>query len=95
MKMDHKEVQHLAALTKIGVTEEDAFLFSNQLSAVLDGFEILNEVDTTGVLPTSQLNSLCNVMRDDTIAPSLSLTDVLGIAPQQEGEFLRSQAIFE
>jgi len=95
MRIEREEVRHIAALTKLGVTEDDTSLFSEQLSTILESLEIITNVDTTNISPTSQLNSLCNVMRDDNIAPSLPFDDVLVNAPHRDGEFFRVQAVLE
>ncbi|MCL1885587.1 MAG: Asp-tRNA(Asn)/Glu-tRNA(Gln) amidotransferase subunit GatC [Dehalococcoidia bacterium] len=95
MKLDREEVMHIAALAKLGMTEEDVSTFSVQLSEILESFEVLNSVDTTGVPPTAQPNSLCNVMREDAVTPSLSSCDVLANAPRKDGEFFRIHAVLE
>ncbi|MCL2281227.1 MAG: Asp-tRNA(Asn)/Glu-tRNA(Gln) amidotransferase subunit GatC [Dehalococcoidia bacterium] len=95
MKLDREEVLRLAALNKLGMTEEDVSVFSRQLSDILEGFEILNQVDTTGISPTAQPNSLFNVMRADIIAPSMPPSEVLANAPLRNGEFFRIHAVLE
>jgi len=95
MKLDREEVLHIAALAKLGMTEDDISLFSRQLSDILEHFEIINEVDTTGISPTAQPNSLCNVMREDIVAPSLLPSEVLANAPNRDGEFFRIHAVLE
>jgi aspartyl-tRNA(Asn)/glutamyl-tRNA(Gln) amidotransferase subunit C len=95
MKIDLDEMRHIAALTKLGMTEEDISLFSKQLSSILESFEILNEVDTAGISPTVQPNHLCNVLRDDTVSPPLPLADVLANTSYRDGEFFRIQAVLE
>ena len=58
-------------------------------------FEILKQVDTTNVPPTSQSISLQNVLSDDVISPSMPVSDVLANAPQQDGEFFKVKAVLE
>ena len=95
MKLSREEVLHIAALAKLGMTEEDIHHFGGQLSNILENFEVLKRVDTEGVPPTAQPNSICNVMRDDKIAPSLSQEEVLANAPRRDGEFFRIRPVLE
>ncbi len=95
MKLSREEVLHIARLARPGVTEEDDDKFREQLSNILQNFEILRQVDTEGVPPTAQSIVLQNVMRDDEVAPSLPPEDVLGNAPRREGECFRVRAVLE
>ncbi len=95
MKLTREEVLHIARLARVGVTEEDLDRLSEQLSNILENFEILNGVDTTNVPPTAQSIALQNVMRPDGIDPSLPSEDVLANAPRREGDFFRVNAVLE
>ena len=95
MKLTREEVLHIAALAKLGMTEEDIHHFGDQLSNILENFEVLTKVDTEGIPPTAQANAVCNVMRDDVIAPSLLQEEVLANAPKRDGEFFRIRPVME
>ena len=95
MKLSREEVLHIAALAKLGMTEEDITHFGAQLSNILENFEILAKVDTTDVPPTAQANALCNVMKDDVVSPSMPQADVLANAPRRDGEFFRIRPVME
>ncbi len=95
MKLTREEVLHIAALAKVGMTEEDIVRFQKQLSNILENFEILNQVDTQNVPPTAQPNPLCNVIKEDCARPSLSPEEVLANAPRREGDFFRIRAVLE
>jgi aspartyl-tRNA(Asn)/glutamyl-tRNA(Gln) amidotransferase subunit C len=95
MKLSREEVLHIAALSRLGMTEEDITHFGGQLSNILENFEVLKKVDTEGVPPTAQPNSLCNVMKDDVVAPSMPQEDVLANAPRRDGEFFRIRPVLE
>jgi aspartyl-tRNA(Asn)/glutamyl-tRNA(Gln) amidotransferase subunit C len=95
MKLSREEVLHIARLARLGVTEEDVDKFREQLSNILQNFEILRQVDTEGVPPTAQSIVLQNVMRDDEVAPSLPPEDILANAPRREGECFRVRAVLE
>jgi aspartyl-tRNA(Asn)/glutamyl-tRNA(Gln) amidotransferase subunit C len=95
MRLSSEEVLRIAALAKIGMTEEDISRFQEQLSNILENFEVLQQVDTEETAPTAQPNALCNVLKQDCSRPSLSPNDVLANAPRREGDFFRIRAVLE
>ena len=95
MKLSREEVLHIARLARLGVSEEDVDKFSQQLSNLLENFEVLQEVDTSNVPPTAQSIDLQNVVRDDEVAPSLPPGDVLANAPRREENLFRVRAVLE
>jgi aspartyl-tRNA(Asn)/glutamyl-tRNA(Gln) amidotransferase subunit C len=95
MKLSREEVQHIARLARLGMTDAELERFREQLSNILENFEILQQVDTTDVPPTAQSIPLQNVTRDDEVASSLPPDDILANAPQREGEFFRVKPVLE
>ena len=95
MPLERSQVEHIAALARIGLTEEEIEMFGEQLSQILEQFEVLNELDTSGVTPTGHASGLQTVMRDDLAEDSLDSEDVLKNAPRREGEFFRVNAVLE
>lgn len=95
MKLSREEVLHIAALAKVGVTEQDVEKFREQLSNILENFEALQKLDTTGVAPTAQSVALQNVIMCDEVRPSMSQEEVLANAPQREGDFFRVKIVLE
>jgi aspartyl-tRNA(Asn)/glutamyl-tRNA(Gln) amidotransferase subunit C len=95
MKLSREEVLHIARLARLGLTEEDVDKFREQLSNILDNFEILRQVDVTDVPPTAQPVALQNVMRDDEVTASFPPEDILANAPRREGECFRVRAVLE
>ncbi len=95
MPLEPSEVKHIASLARIGLTDEEIEMFGEQLSQILEQFEVLNELDTSGVTPTGHAGGLQTVMRDDLAADSLDSEDVLKNAPRREGEFFRVNAVLE
>ena len=95
MKLSREEVKHIALLARLGVDEADLEKFSEQLSNILENFEILQRVDTTEVPPTSHPVALNNVIRDDDIAPSFAPGEILANAPQEEDGCFRVRAVLE
>jgi len=80
---------HIASLARLGLDEAEVEMFGEQLSKLLDNFEILQQADTDNVMPTAQSIALNNVIRDDEAADSLPASDVLANAPQRDGDYFR------
>lgn len=95
MKLDREEVKHIARLARLGLTEEETEIFQSQLSAILENFEILQEVDTTDIPPTTHVIEMKNVIRDDEVASSLPQNEILANAPRQENGFFRVRAVLD
>lgn len=95
MKLSREEVLHIARLARVGLTESEINRLSEQLSQLLENFEVLQQVDTTGVPPTTQSVDLQSVMRDDEAAPSFPANDILANAPRREGDCFRVRAVLE
>ena len=87
-KLSRAEVEHVAELAKLGLSDEEKERFGEQLSAILEYAEILQRLDTAAIPPTAQVIGLRNVLRPDRVAPSLSLEEALANAPaKSEGHF--------
>ena len=95
MKLSREEVLHISQLARLGLTETEITRLREQLSNILENFEILQQVDTGSVPPTAQSVALQNVLRDDEVAPSLPSSEVLTNAPRKEGECFRVRAVLE
>ena len=95
MKLSREDVLHIALLARLGLTDDEVDKFREQLSNILENFEILQQVDTTDVPPTAQSIPLQNVVREDEVAPSLPQSEVLANVPRREGEFFRVRAVLE
>lgn len=93
MRLSREEVLHIALLARLGLTEAEVNRFSKQLSNLLESFEILQQVDTTGIPPTAQSIALQNVVRSDEAQASLSQDQVLANAPRKDGDFFRVRAV--
>jgi len=96
MKLSREEVLHIARLARLGLTEAEVNQLREQLSNILENFEVLQQVDTTDVPPTAQAIPLQNVMRqDDEVIPSLPPSQILANAPRREADFFRVRAVLE
>ncbi len=95
MKLSREEVLHITRLARVGLTEAEVSRLSEQLSNILEHFEVLQQVDTTDVPPTTQSIDLLNVLKSDEVTASLPQSQVLANAPRKEGDFFRVRAVLE
>ena len=95
MKLSYEEVKHIALLARLGLSEAELERFGEQLSNILENFEILQQVDTSDVPPTAQAITMENVLRDDETMPSLPVEEVLANAPSQEEGHFKVRAVLE
>ncbi len=88
MSITKKDVEHVANLARLELSESEKEQFAGQLNAILKYAEKLNGLDTTGIEPTSHVLPLANVMREDKVRPSWPIEKVLLNAPEDEdGQF--------
>ena len=95
MKLSREEVIHIAALARMGMSEAEIEKAREQLSNILENFEVLKEIDTTNVPPTAQSINLQNVLREDNSRESLPMEDVLANAPDREGDLFKLRPVLE
>jgi aspartyl-tRNA(Asn)/glutamyl-tRNA(Gln) amidotransferase subunit C len=86
--LSRADVEHVAHLARLGLTEDELVRLEGQLNHILDQYEILARLDTEAIPPTAQTIELENILRDDVAAPSLPVELVLANAPETEGDFL-------
>jgi aspartyl-tRNA(Asn)/glutamyl-tRNA(Gln) amidotransferase subunit C len=95
LALSREEVEHLAKLARLGLSDSDVVKFQEQLSVILDHFDVLRQIDTEGVPPTAHTLPLENVVDEDQARPSLPTDAVLANAPNREEDLLRVRAILE
>ncbi len=95
MALDRSEVESIAALVRISLTEEETETLGEELSDILEQFQALSELDTSGVPPTAHPVQLQSVMRDDDAAGSLEPEEVLRNAPRRDGDLFRVKPVLE
>ncbi|TAN21146.1 MAG: Asp-tRNA(Asn)/Glu-tRNA(Gln) amidotransferase subunit GatC [Actinomycetota bacterium] len=87
--ISRKEVNHVANLAKLSLSEEEELMYTDQLAAILDHARDIMALDTDDLSPTAHPLELRNVFRPDVEAASLSRDEVLSQAPASEdGRFL-------
>lgn len=97
MKLSPKEIEDVAELAKLHLTEEEKERYAEELSVVFDYVEKLQEVDTEGVEITSQVTGLQDVVREDEIKDisKEKKQRLIQQFPQKEGKMLKVKAVFD
>lgn len=90
-----EDVRHIARLAALRIDDREVDVMRRQLSDILRHFDALSQLNTDGVEPTGHTNDAHSVMRDDDSAPSLDREQVLGSAPDVDGEFVRVMPVLE
>jgi aspartyl-tRNA(Asn)/glutamyl-tRNA(Gln) amidotransferase subunit C len=87
--IEKKDVEYVAWLARLELSEEEKERFTHQLGQVLEHAEKIKSLDTSEVEPTSHVVPLLNVLRDDRVSQSLSQEEALSNAPrEEEGYFM-------
>ncbi len=93
MDLTREEVEHIATLARIGLTEDEIETLRAQLGDILSHVSQLNELDTSSIPPTAQVLALQDVMAEDEPRPSYSVEDMLANAPDREGNYFKIKAV--
>lgn len=96
MALSEEEVQHIAVLARIGLSEEEVRKYQQDLSAVLAWVEALSRADTTGVEAGGDIIGRSDVARSD-VAETAALAVREGIVkdfPEEKGGFLKVRSVF-
>lgn len=94
-KLTIEDVEHIAQLSKLNLIKAEKEKFAGQLSSVLEYVNQLNEVDTVGVEPLSQVTGLRNVMVEDEITNPEAEKSLLNNTPDLQGRSIKVPAVFE
>ena len=95
MKITRQEVEHVARLARLGLSDEEQERMRDQLDTILTYIDKLDQLDTSGVEPTSHVIPVTNVFREDATWSSLSQEQALANAPDRHGSFFRVPRILE
>ena len=88
-KITISELEHIAHLARINLSEEEKNTFLPQVESVLEYFDVLAKVDTTSIDPTYRVNDQSNIFHSDSVKPSLSQTEALSAASKtKDGYFV-------
>ncbi len=88
MTLSIQEVQHVALLARLNLTEEEKLKYAEQLGSILQYVDKLNELDTEGVEPLDHILPVFNVFREDKVNPGPDREEILANAPLvEEGQY--------
>ena len=97
MKLAKDEIQSIAKLARLELTDEELKKYGDQLSAVLNYIDQLKEVEVKAVLPTAQVTGLENVWREDEVKnwDEQEIEAALKDAPERQGRFIKVKRVIE
>lgn len=95
MRLTQGQVEHVAKLSYLELAPEELEHYTKDLTSIIRYIEKLNEIDTTNVQPTYQVNAVTNVMRDDEARESLAPSLLLQMAPQHDDHAIQVPKIIE
>ena len=81
--LSRADVEHVAHLARLGLTEAELARLEGQLNHILDQYTVLTKLDTEHIPPTAQTIELANILREDVVQPSLSADEALANAPER------------
>jgi aspartyl-tRNA(Asn)/glutamyl-tRNA(Gln) amidotransferase subunit C len=94
MRVSIEEVEKIASLSMLYVSEEDKKMLQNSLETILDHAQRLNDLDTENVVPTTYILKQQNVFREDEVKPAKERDELLKNAPEKEdGYFIVPQVV--
>ena len=95
MRITDDEVRHIATLARVGMTDDEVERMRDEMSQILESFDILQQIDTESVEPTGHSVDLDSVVRSDEVTESSPVADVLLNAPATEDDFVRVRAVLD
>ncbi|MBI4396211.1 MAG: Asp-tRNA(Asn)/Glu-tRNA(Gln) amidotransferase subunit GatC [Elusimicrobia bacterium] len=95
MSLTDKDVNHVARLARLALTDEEREKYRGQLARILDYIRHLEKYDTKDVPPTSHVVPLSNVWREDEARPWADPESILANAPEREGNFFKVKKVIE
>jgi aspartyl-tRNA(Asn)/glutamyl-tRNA(Gln) amidotransferase subunit C len=95
LKISSREVEYVAHLARLEISEKDREKFTAQLNDILLYIDKLNELDTKGVEPMSHAISVTNAFREDKVVDSIGTKQTLANAPDARGEFFRVPKVID
>lgn len=95
MSLSREEVEKVALLARLLLTDDELDRMTRQLTDILGYMALLGEVDTEGVEPMAHALDLCDVLREDRAGGSLARDDALAGAPRRDAECYLVPAVLE
>ena len=95
MKVNRELLDKIAHLARLELNEKDAEKMMQDMTAIIDWMEKLNEVDTEGVEPLTTMSHEINALREDQVKPHLDHTAALKNAPKKDLDYFRVPKVLE
>lgn len=95
MEITKKDVEYIAKLARLEVSEYEKEILTQQLGHILDYVKVLDELETENISPTFHVFPMKNVFRSDQVKESLSREEVLQNAPDQEDGFFKVARVID
>lgn len=97
MKLNKKDIEHIANLARLELSDKEIDKYGSQLSGILNYIDQLKEVNTTGVEPTAQVTGLENILREDLVEiwNKDEIKNALNQSPEMEDNQIKVKRILE
>jgi len=95
MPLSREEVEHVALLSRLKLSEEEIERFTGQLNTILGHFEALREADTGDIPSTTHVVPMTNVTRPDCTCESLTPDEALANAPEHRADYFKVPRVVE
>jgi aspartyl-tRNA(Asn)/glutamyl-tRNA(Gln) amidotransferase subunit C len=97
MKLDKKQIKHIANLSKLKLSDKELEKYGSQLSDVLGYIDQLKEVDVSDTVPTAQVTGLKNVLEEDNVRDwnKEEIDLALDQVPETEGREVKVKRVLE
>ncbi|MDI6641598.1 MAG: Asp-tRNA(Asn)/Glu-tRNA(Gln) amidotransferase subunit GatC [Elusimicrobiota bacterium] len=95
MKITKKDVEYIAHLARLQLTEEEIEKFTDQLGAILEYMDKLNQLNTTDIPPTTHVMPSSNIWREDIPERYKDTDSILNNAPEKESNYFKVKKIIE
>jgi aspartyl-tRNA(Asn)/glutamyl-tRNA(Gln) amidotransferase subunit C len=95
MQLSREEVEHVALLARLALTDDEVERLRTELASILENVAAFGELDLSAIPPSAQVIPLSNVMRDDASRPSLPREQALANALETEDGYYRVPAVFD
>lgn len=86
--LSRKDVEHVAYLARLGLTEEELTRLEGQLNHIVDQYAVFADLNTDHIPPTAQTIEVENILREDVARPGLSTEEALSNAPARSGDYI-------
>jgi aspartyl-tRNA(Asn)/glutamyl-tRNA(Gln) amidotransferase subunit C len=96
MAFERKDIEHIAELSHLGLSEQEIETFRGQISSILEYIGKLSDAGVKDVEPTAHITGVTNVLREDVVTPCDPAVReaLLDAAPGREGDYIKVKAVF-